>query len=259
MSDKTKVIAIANQKGGVGKTTTAVNLATALAATKKKVLIIDLDSQGNASTGFGIPRTHRRPGSYDVLLGLAPLKAGVKRTNIPNLHLLPSGPELAGAEVELVQDDNREFKLREALDRTGYDYIFIDCPPALSLLTVNAFAAADSVLVPLQCEYYALEGITQLFKTIELVNKKINPSLTIEGIVLTMFDRRNALSYSVENDVREHFKDKVYNTIIPRNVRISEAPSHGLPVMLYDINCRGSAAYLKLAREFIKQQKQKEQ
>jgi chromosome partitioning protein len=254
MSAKAKVISVSNQKGGVGKTTTTVNLATALAATKKKVLVVDLDPQGNASTGFGVSRAHRRPGAYDVLLGMASLKEGVRETKIPHLHLLASGPELSGAEVELVNSDEREFKLKQVLDLDFYDYIFIDCPPSLSLLTVNALAASDSILIPLQCEYYALEGITQLFKTVDLIKRSINPLLEIEGIILTMFDKRNALSHSVENDVREYYGDKVYNTVIPRNVRISEAPSHGVPVMVYDINCLGSLAYLKLAREFIKQQ-----
>lgn len=256
MASGKKIIAISNQKGGVGKTTTTVNLATSLSATHKKVLIIDLDSQGNASTGFGISRTERRPGTYDVLLGLASLKDGIRKTQIPNLDILPTGSELSGAEIELAQDERREFRLKESLGLADYDYIFIDCPPALSLLTVNALAAADSILIPLQSEYYALEGISSLLQAVELVNKGINPKLCIEGILLTMFDKRNALSFSVENEVREHFKNKVYQTVIPRNVRVSEAPSHGLPVMLYDIKSRGAQAYMKLAKEFIRQQKE---
>lgn len=255
MSTKTKIIAVANQKGGVGKTTTTINLGTALAAIHKKVLIVDLDSQGNASTGLGLSRSDRCPGSYDVLLGLVPLEEGVKKTKIPQLFLLPSDVRLSGAEVELVHAEDREFYLRKALHSSFYDYILIDCPPALSLLTVNAFSSAHSVLVPLQCEYYALEGITQLFKTIDVIKKRLNPSLIVEGIVLTMFDKRNALSHSVENDVREHFKEKVYKTIIPRNVRISEAPSYGMPVMIYDMHCQGARSYLELAKEFIQSQK----
>lgn len=257
MSKEMKIIAVANQKGGVGKTTTTINLATALAATHKKVLVIDLDPQGNASTGLGIARNDRRPGIYDVFSGYSDVKEATKETKILGLFLLPAGPDLSGADVELVAKEDREFRLKKHLEGINYDYVFIDCPPSLSLLTVNAFAAANSILVPLQSEYYALEGITQLFRTVELIKRKINPPLEIEGIVLTMFDKRNTLSYSVENEVREHFKDKVYQTIIPRNVRISEAPSYGVPVTIYDVHCQGSRSYLELAKEFIKNQKNK--
>jgi chromosome partitioning protein len=255
MSRKAKVVAVANQKGGVGKTTTTINLGTALAATHKKVLIVDMDPQGNASTGLGVDRNNRRPGVYDILLGYSTVEESIKKTRIPGLSLLPATPDLAGAELKLIKKENREFRLKNQLEAEDYDYIFIDCPPSINLLTVNAFAAANSVLIPLQSEYYALEGISQLFISINLIKKKINPLLEIEGIVLTMFDKRNALSYSVENEVREHFGEKVYQTIIPRNVRISEAPSYGLPVTVYDVNCQGARSYLELAKEFIHQQK----
>lgn len=252
-----RVLAIANQKGGVGKTTTAINLGTALAAIHQRVLIIDLDPQGNASTGLGIAHNDRAINAYHVMIGQAQLTDAVLPTEIPELNIVTSGPDLYGAEVELVAATGREFRLREALAQVSgsYDYVLIDCPPALSLLTVNALVAAQAVLVPLQCEFYALEGISQLVKTIERVKQTLNPKLEIQGIVLTMHDKRNNLSDLVANDVRAHFGDKVYNTVIPRNIRVSEAPSHGKPVLLYDMNCPGSQAYLSLAGEVIHREK----
>ena len=251
-----RVIAIANQKGGVGKTTTAINLATALAATHKRVLIIDLDPQGNASTGLGVPAAKRTISSYHVLIGEAPLADAVVPTEIPGLSLVPAGVDLSGAEIELVSAPRREHRLNEALTGSDFDYILIDCPPALNLLTLNALVAAQAVLVPLQCEFFALEGISHLVKTIERVKKTFNPGLILHGIVLTMFDRRNNLSDMVANDVRGYFGDKVYNTVIPRNVRISEAPSHGKPVLLYDVRCPGSEAYIHLASEVLKRERE---
>ncbi len=250
---KTRVIAIANQKGGVGKTTTAINLGTALAAVRQNVLIVDLDPQGNASTGIGIPRHKRAINSYHVLIGEAALEDTVIETDIPGLSLVPSGIDLSGAEIELVDVPRREFRLREALVMGGlaFDYVLIDCPPALGLLTINALVAAQAVLVPLQCEFFALEGVSQLMKTIERVKHTFNPGLDIQGIVLTMFDKRNNLSGAVAQDVRDYFGDKVYKTVIPRNVRVSEAPSHGRPVIIYDTECAGSQAYLNLAGEVI--------
>jgi chromosome partitioning protein len=259
-SHRPRVIAIANQKGGVGKTTTAINLATALAAARKKVLIIDLDPQGNASTGLGIPRGERKVSSYHVLMGEASLDQSIIKTTVPGLDLVPSAADLAGAELELVDVSRREGRLRDAvshrLDEMNYDYIYIDCPPALGLLTLNALVAADGVIVPLQCEFFALEGVSHLMKTIERVKKAFNADLDIQGIVLTMFDRRNNLSDAVASDVREYFQGKVYDTVIPRNVRVSEAPSHGKPVLLYDLKSTGAQAYVRLAAEVLKREKQ---
>ena len=253
----TRILAIANQKGGVGKTTTAINLGTALAAIQQRVLIIDLDPQGNASTGLGVAHNNRKINAYHVMIGQAELLDAVHDTEIPNLKVMTSGPDLYGAEIELIDANAREYRLREALvqARGSYDYILIDCPPALSLLTVNALVAAQAVLVPLQCEFFALEGIAQLVKTITMIQQTLNPALDLQGIVLTMHDKRNNLSDLVANDVREHFGEKVYNTVIPRNIKVSEAPSHGKPVLLYDINCLGSQAYLNLAGELIQREK----
>jgi len=253
----TRILAVANQKGGVGKTTTAINLGTALAAIRQKVLIVDLDPQGNASTGLGFAADDRAVNSYHLLIEDCELLDTTRETEIPGLDIIVSGADLYGAEVELVDLPRREFRLRDALTHGigAYDYILIDCPPALGFLTVNALVAAQAVLVPLQCEFYALEGISQLVKTIERVRTAFNPGLEIQGIVLTMHDKRNNLSDLVANDVREFFGDKVYDTVIPRNVRVSEAPSHGRPVLLYDIECPGSQAYLTLAGEVIHREK----
>lgn len=249
------IIAVANQKGGVGKTTTAINLATAMAAVDKRVLVLDLDPQGNASTGFGIDRNAREITSYDVVLGAAPLADAVSPTEVPGLEIVPSTVDLSGADLELAELPQRNFRLQQALEkaeaRGEYDYILIDCPPSLSLLTINALVAADEVLVPLQCEFFALEGLSLLLKTIEQVRSSLNPNLSINGVVLTMFDKRNNLSEQVALDVRDYLGDKVYNTVIPRNVRVSEAPSFGKPALLYDHRCVGSRAYIDLAREFI--------
>jgi chromosome partitioning protein len=251
-----RIIAIANQKGGVGKTTTAINLATALAAVEKRVLLFDLDPQGNASTGMGIPRQARGITSYDVLLGDRPVAVATTATKVPLLSVVPASVDLSGAEIELVGAEQREFCLRKALTAQPlpYDYILIDCPPSLGLLTLNALVAADAVLVPLQCEFYALEGLSHLVRTIERVKRHLNPALEIQGVVLTMFDKRNNLSDLVAADVRDHFGDKVYETVIPRNVRISEAPSHGTPVLLYDFRCPGSQAYVHLAGEVLRRE-----
>ncbi|RMB01852.1 ParA family protein [Eilatimonas milleporae] len=250
-----QIIAIANQKGGVGKTTTAINLATAMAAAKKKVLVFDLDPQGNASTGFGVDRAAREITSYDVILGAAHVDDALMDSSVPGLGLVPSTVDLSGADVELADLPQRNFRLRESLStaklRERYDFVLIDCPPSLSLLTINALVAADSVMVPLQCEFFALEGLSLLLKTIEQVRASLNPRLAINGVVLTMFDRRNNLSEQVADDVRAYLGDKVYNTMIPRNVRVSEAPSHGKPALLYDHRCSGSQAYIKLAREVL--------
>lgn len=253
-----RILAVANRKGGVGKTTTTVNVATAMAAAGKKVLVIDLDPQGNASTSMGVNKKGRMASSYDVLLGEKRLTDAVVWTEIPNFSLVPSSPDLAGAEVELVDMENREFALKQALrrDAINYDYILIDCPPSLSLVTINALVAADAVIVPLQCEFLALEGITDLIRNINQIKKKFNPTLALHGVVLTMYDKRNNLSQMVEDDVRNFFGKKVYDTVIPRNVRISEAPSHGKPVLLYDFKCSGSQAYINLTGEVLKREKE---
>ncbi len=253
-----RIIAIANQKGGVGKTATAINLATALAAVGREVLVIDLDPQGNASTGFGIESSRRNVGTYDLLLGGTTLNEAILNTEIPGLRVLPSTIDLSGAEIELVGVEKREYLLRNAISLGGlkFDYVFIDCPPALGLLTLNGLVAADSVLVPLQCEFLALEGLSQLVKTIDRITQKFNPRLNLDGIALTMYDVRNKLSTLVEEDVRRFFGEKVFDTVIPRNVKVSEAPSHGKPVLLYDLNCAGSQAYVKLASEILRRHQQ---
>lgn len=255
-ASRPRVLAVANQKGGVGKTTTTVNLATAMAATHKSVLIIDLDPQGNASTGLGIERSDRHRTTYDLLLDPSALEEAIQSTLVPGLSVVPSSVDLSGAELELIDLTGREFRLSAAVRRAQlqFDYVLIDCPPALGLLTLNALCAADAVLVPLQCEYYALEGLSHLVRTIDRVKRAFNPSLEIQGVVLTMYDRRNNLSDMVAADVREHFGDKVYRTVIPRNVRVSEAPSHGKPVLVYDWRCVGSQAYIHLAREVLRRE-----
>ena len=258
-----RVLAIANQKGGVGKTTTAINLGTALAAIGEHVLIVDLDPQGNASTGLGIDRKTRRYSTYDVLIGEASLRDAVMPTVVPRLSIAPSTLDLSGLELQIGQERDRAYRLRNALvpmnaanlGATDFTYVLVDCPPSLNLLTVNAMAAANAILVPLQCEFFALEGLSQLLKTVDQVKETLNPGLTIHGIVLTMHDARNNLSNQVAADVRTHMGHKVYDTMIPRNVRVSEAPSYGKPVLVYDLKCVGSEAYLKLATEVIQRER----
>jgi len=251
-----RILAIANQKGGVGKTTTAVNLATAMCAVGKRVLLVDLDAQGNATTGLGIKRADIRRSTYDLLFGEASARDIAVETKVPGLYVVPSSIHLSGAEIELVGADNREYRLRDSLRvPLPYDYVLIDCPPSLNLLTLNAMVATDSIVVPLQCEFFALEGLSHLVKTIERVRKNYNPKLEIHGVVLTMFDQRNNLSGMVASDVRKHFGDKVYETVIPRNVRVSEAPSFGLPAIVYDMRCPGAQAYIHLAREVLKRER----
>ncbi len=254
-----RVLAIANQKGGVGKTTTAINLATALAAVGEKVLLIDSDPQGNATTGLGVAHEDRGQGTYELLIGEASFAETIHATQVPNLSIIPATMELSGAELELMDLDRRQHRLADALDAAGadldYDHVLIDCPPSLTLLTVNAMAAADAVLVPLQCEFFALEGLSQLLRTVERVRSSLNPALEVQGVVLTMFDKRNNLSEQVAADVRGFLGDKVYDTVIPRNIRLSEAPSHGVPALIYDLRCPGSTAYLALAREVMRRER----
>lgn len=267
LSPSLRVLVLANQKGGVGKTTTAINLGTAMAAIGEHVLIIDLDPQGNASTGLGVDRRSRGISTYEVLMGDEPLKAAIQETSVPRLSLAPSTLDLLGIELEIAGDSDRAFRLKRAIQRLAeeqeslpealrFSYVLVDCPPSLNLLTINALAACDSVLVPLQCEFFALEGLSQLLSTVDQVKKTLNTGLTIHGIILTMYDPRNNLAAQVVADVRGFMGDKVYETIIPRNVRISEAPSHGKPVLLYDLKCSGSQAYLKLASEVIQRERQ---
>ncbi len=262
--ERPRILALANQKGGVGKTTTAINLGTALAAIGERVLIVDLDPQGNASTGLGIDRRNRNCSTYDVLVGEAKLQEAIIPTAVPRLHIAASTMDLSGLELELGTTHGRAFRLRDAIAElnvgleaeSAYTYVLIDCPPSLNLITVNAMAASHAILVPLQCEFFALEGLSQLLQTVEQVRSTLNPGLTIHGIVLTMFDSRNNLSNQVVADVRQFMGSKVYDTMIPRNVRISEAPSYGKPVLVYDLKCVGSEAYLKLATEVIQRERE---
>ena len=256
-----RILVLANQKGGVGKTTTAINLGTALAAINERVLIIDLDPQGNASTGLGIDRKNRSVSTYHVMMGEASLAEAIQETAVPRLAVAPSTLDLLGVELEIASHKDRVYKLREAIRALAasakgkYTYILVDCPPSLNLLTINALAAANAVVVPRQCEFFALEGLSQLLSTVEQVKGSLNPGLLIHGVVLTMFDARNSLAKQVVADVRGFLGDKVYETVIPRNVRISEAPSYGKPVLIYDLKCPGSQAYLKLASEVIRRER----
>lgn len=248
-----RIIALSNQKGGVGKTTTAINLATAMAACGNRVLVVDFDPQGNTTTGFGIDKRNLQASTYSLLMGESTLQESMAPTQVPGLMLLPSTIHLSGAEVELVPIMARENRLKDALEpaRESFDYVFIDCPPSLGLLTINALVASTDIIIPMQCEFFAMEGLSQLFKTIELVRKSLNPNLELMGVLLTMYDKRNNLAQQVVNDVRDYLKDKVFETIIPRNVRLSEAPSHGAPGLIYDVKSPGSQSYIRLAAELM--------
>ncbi len=253
-----KIISVANRKGGVGKTTTTINIATALSAIDKSVLVIDFDPQGNATTSLGVAKQKDKPSSYDVLVGACDVNDAVVKTDLPRFDMIPSSPDLAAAEVELVDVEGREFVLKKALSklRKNYDYVLIDCPPSLNLITINAMVASNSVMVPLQCEFLALEGLTDLIKNINAIKRNFNQNLRLQGIVLTMFSRQNNLSKLIEADVRKYFGDKVYETVIPRCVRIAEAPSYGKPILIYDFKCSGAQAYIQLAKEFLKREKE---
>ena len=253
-----KIISFANQKGGVGKTTTAINIAASLAAIKKRVLLVDMDSQGNAGTGLGFVRAAHKQSVYGALMGNAGVAENILTTAIPNMHLLPASAKLAGAELDMLDLERREYRLKDALStiQDNYDYILIDCPPNLGMLTINALSASDYVVIPLQCEFLALEGVADLIRNINVVKKNFNPKLMLHGVVLTMYDKRNNLTQMVEDDVRNFFGKKVYDTVIPRNVKISEAPSHGKPVLLYDFKCSGSQAYIGLTKEVLKRERE---
>lgn len=253
-----KIISVANRKGGVGKTTTTINIATALSAIDKTVLVIDFDPQGNATTSLGVEKQKGRPSSYEVLVGACDVNDAIIKTDLPRFDMIPSSPDLAAAEVELVDVARREFVLKNALNKLckRYDYVLIDCPPSLNLITINAMVASNSVMVPLQCEFLALEGLTDLIKNINAIKRNFNQNLRLQGIVLTMFSRQNNLSKLIEADVRKYFGDKVYETVIPRCVRIAEAPSYGKPILIYDFKCSGAQAYIQLAKEFLKREKE---
>ncbi|MDR2781689.1 MAG: ParA family protein [Holosporaceae bacterium] len=255
-SKKPNIIAIINQKGGVGKTTTVVNLATAIAAVGNEVLVVDLDPQGNATTGFGIHKGRGLQSSYGVLLGLTDPREIIQNTYVNGLHIIASTIDLSAAEIELFPQKDRDSKLKQAISNLNYDYILIDCPPGFGLININALNASNRIIIPLQCEFYALEGLAQLFNTIQSVRNTINKNLIVSGILLTMYDRRNGLSSVVANDVRSHFKNLVFNTVIPRNVKISEASSYGKPVILYDVKSSGAISYIELAREFLSREVQ---